>query len=298
MFLWWFVGSALAAAPAHVDLNDLDHWEALADTVLDGPPGCWEIVGKASWNWDAGRWGGSKGDQVFVARMIDGIWQDFRIEALGEVQRERRGKETRVYVEESARFAPLVGRLDGYRPEVEDDRPELNLPDREPTARERAQEERRERRRERRRSEEDGTEGPRNVLNRALDRLSGSVVSSWAQWDGDQDSVVLYRQIPMGETNLDAEQTVRFPGGGAPVALDVMFPDRFMVGDGFPRVTVREAEVHVRVRPSGGALFPTMEAYKFEWSVLGFSGTGAQTIQYKSARPCPVKEADADQPAG
>ena len=305
MFVWWFAALAMSAMPSHVDLNDLDHWEALADRVLEGPPGCWEIVGKASWNWDGGRFGGTRGDQVFVARLVDGVWQEFRIEALGEVQRERRGAESRVYVEESARFVPLVGRLDGYRPQVADSGRQTAVAEEEKTEREQAQEEReqarRDRQRDRRRERrgDSAQDGPRNMLTRFIDRLTGSVVSSWAQWDGERDEVVLYRQFPIQETRLDAEQTIRFPDGGAPVALDLAFPERFTARDGIWSMTVRDAEVKVRVRPSGGMLFPTMEAYKFNWTFLGFSGSGAQTITYRSARPCPATGvSDAPESAG
>ena len=81
---------AIAGAPAGVDLNDLDHWENTAEAFLDGPPGCWEIVGQASWNWDAGRFGMSRGDTIFAAQMVDGLWGEFHLEPLGEVVRERR----------------------------------------------------------------------------------------------------------------------------------------------------------------------------------------------------------------
>ena len=298
MLLWTLFGLACAAAPAQVDLNDIDHWEDEATRVLDGPAGCWEIVGKASWSWDAGRWGGSRGDQVFVVRMVDGVWQEFRIQALGELQRERRGQQERVYVDDDARFIPLVGRVAPGGLKVEDRTPDLVLAPPEPSARDKRRDERRDNRKEQKaeRDPEEAVEvGPRNAIRRALDRLAGSAETSWAQWDGEREAVVLYRSIPMGDGNRApaTEETFTFPAGGPPTELDIQFPERFIVG-GIPRYSINNAEAHVRVRPSGGQLFPTMESYKIEFGVFGFSVIGAQTIVYKSVRPCIVRGTDAE----
>jgi hypothetical protein len=299
MLLWTLVGLVWAGAPTHVDLNDIDHWEMEATRVLDGPSGCWEIVGQASWSWDAGRWGGSRGDQVFLARMVDGVWQEFRIQALGEVQHERRGPEHRVYVDDDARFIPLVGRVAPGGVVVDDRTPDLVLQAAQVTEREQRRDDRQEARREQRRDADDSdtTAGPRNAIRRALDRLSGSAETSWAQWNNDREAVVLYRSIPMGDGRRGpvTEETFVFPAGGPPTELDIQFPDRFMVG-GVPRYSINNAEAHVRVRPSGGQLFPTMESYKIEFGVFGFSVTGAQTIVYKSARPCVVRGSDVQPP--
>ena len=99
--------------------------------------------------------------------------------------------------------------------------------------------------------------------------------------------MVLFRSVPIGDGARApaAEETIQFPGGQVPVALDIAFPQTFYVG-GLPRYRVSDAVVHVRVRSSGGELFPTSESYKVEFGVLGFTFTGAQTIRYKSARRC------------
>jgi len=262
---------ALAAIPAHVDLNDLDRWEAGAEEVLDGPSGCWEMVGRASWNWDIGRFGASRGDAIFVGRLEDGVWQEFHLEPLGEVVREkgRRGAEAQVYQINEPRFAPLVGKLVGRRVKIagsDNDAPE---------------------------DEEVDDKGPNNLVRRALDDLGGSVDTSWAQWDAKREGVTLFRNVPLNDSSRppEAEVTAFFPGGlERAVSVDVVFPKRFYKGT-FPRWRLDNAVVHIRGRPSRSGVFPTVESFSFEFGVFGFTFTGAQTIKYKSARRCKAQVA-------
>ena len=266
-------GVALAAIPAHVDLNDLDKWEAGAEQVLDGPAGCWEMVGRASWNWDIGRFGASRGDAVFVGRLVDGVWQEFHLEPLGEVVREkgRRAQEIQIYQISEPRFAPLVGKLDGRGIRVAgEEEPEPDS------------------KRKKKRDSGDEDPGPTNLVRQALDDLGGSVYTSWAQWDAERDGVTLFRSVPLNDSNRPPEAAVTafFPGGrNQAVSVDIQFPERFYKGT-FPRWRLDDAVVHVRGRASNGQVFPTMESFSFEFGVLGFTFTGAQTIQYKSARRC------------
>jgi hypothetical protein len=266
--LW--TGLALAAVPAHVDLQDLDRWEAGPDQVLDGPSGCWEMVGLATWNWDFGRFGGSRGDALFVGRLDDGVWQEFHLEPLGEVIRDRgrQGTESRVYQLDEPRFAPLVGKITGRRVTLAGSEGAAEEPD----------------------SDEEENRSPNNLVRRALDDLGGSVDTAWAQWDADRQGVVLLRSIPMNESSRPpiAELTAFFPGGrDVAVSVDVAFPERFYKGR-FPRWRLDDAVVHVRGRPSGDSVFPTAESFSFTFGVFGFSFTGAQTIRYKSAKRCEV----------
>lgn len=273
--LW--IGLAVAAVPAHVDLQDLDRWEAGPDQVLDGPDGCWEMVGLATWNWDFGRFGGSRGDALFVGRLDDGVWQEFHLEPLGEVVRERgrRGSESRVYQLDEPRFAPLVGKITGRRVTLAGSDGAAEEPD----------------------SDEE-TRSPNNLVRRALDDLSGSVDTAWAQWDAEREGVVLLRSIPMNESSRPplAELTAFFPGGrDLAVSVDVVFPERFYKGR-FPRWRLDDAVVHVRGRPSGSSVFPTVESFSFTFGVFGFSFTGAQTIRYKTAKRCELPPPADDAP--
>ena len=293
-----FALGALAGAPANVDLNDLDHFELQAEAFLDGPPGCWEVVGKAVWDWDFGRFGLSRGSAVFASTLDDGVWGDFHIEPMGETNRERKTlAETTTYRYEM-RFSPLFGKLHEDI-EVSNEPQPIELPaqlqrrDPKEEAREERQRERHEARRQRQRErrDDDFPDGPTNVLRWGLDRLSGnSAVTSWTQWDEEQRSVLLFRGVPIEDSaNKEAEQIVRFPDGQMPDAMDVIFPDSWFAGT-LPRVRVIDAEAHLRTRPSGSMLFPTRSAFKADMGVFGFRFSGAQSIAYKSFRPCQIEE--------
>jgi len=268
------LASALAAMPPDVDLSHLEAWDGAAERLLDGPPGCWELVGKASWDWDLGRFGSSRGDAVFAGRLTDGAWSEVHLAPLGEVVRDRSGTELQVY-RSAARFAPLVGRLADERITVASEEPAEAEAEAEPEA-------------------DDATDpdDATNVLRSALDRLGGTAITSWAEWDDLAGAVVLHRAVPIGDRARapEAEVSVRFPSGDPlPASLDVMFPPKFKAGRWPRRVTVRDAEAHVRGTIVAGMVFPATEAFQLTFGALGWSGHGAQTIEYKQIRACPTE---------
>ena len=80
--LWlWAMALGWATVPDRVDVDNIEHWEAGMNRLLDGPEGCWELVGKASWEWDFGRFGSSRGDAAFIGRMRGGVWEGFHVES-------------------------------------------------------------------------------------------------------------------------------------------------------------------------------------------------------------------------
>jgi hypothetical protein len=262
--MWWMTTMALAAQPAGVDLNDLDAWEVAAERIIDLPDGCWEWVGQASWDWDVGRWGKSQGDAAFAGKTVDGVWGEVALQPLGELRRERRGTEARVYSDEP-RFAPLVGKLHGARITVARDADDQD---------------------EEARAVEENVEAV-NVLRRALDRIAADAFTSSAEWDDARGGVVLHRSIPLAEgRSEEIAFDVFFPSGGTiPSQVDLMFPARFATGK-LPRWTIRDAEVHLRGVVKGDAVFPSSEAFRFDFGFLGFRFHGAQTIVYKRIRRC------------
>ena len=256
--------AALAAMPPGIDLQDITRWDGRAEALLDGPAGCWEVVGKASWNWDLGRWGGSRGDAVFAGRLVDGHWSEVHLAPLGEVVREKGAQEVRVYAKE-ARFAPLIGRITGSRITVATDEEEVEV-----DAEEQAE--------------------ASNVLRSALDQLGGTAQTSWAEWDDAQGAVQLHRAVPIGDSPRapEAELVARFPDGDAlPTAVDVVFPEHFKAGKWPRRFTIRDAEVHLRGAVAAGQVFPASESFVFEFGMLGIWGRGAQTIRYAQIKACP-----------
>ena len=254
---------ALAGMPPGVDLEAVDRWDGLAEQLIDGPRGCWEVVGRASWSWDLGRFGGNRGDAAFAGRLVDGEWSEIHLAPMGEIQRARRQAEIRVYAEE-ARFAPLFGRIHGARVTVASDTQQVEV---DPTEQAEAS----------------------NVLRRVLDRLGGSAITSWAQWDDVRTGVVLHRMIPLGDHGSDEVHVeVFFPGGQElPTSIDASFPPHFRAGRWPRRFRIRGAEVHLRGAVAGQQVFPASEAYRFDFGMFGWWGSGAQTIAYEHIQPCP-----------
>ena len=274
-----FMSAALAAQPDGLDLEDPTVWETGADMLLDGPPGCWEVVGRASWNYDLGRFASSRGDSVFAARLKDGVWSDFFVDSTGEMLRVgRKGAEERVFVDKQ-RFVPLLGRIsDASMPESwnEDDEKkgdggaEVRVD-----------------------TDGDGytdrNDAAVNIVREILDNLDNNVDYSYAQWNDPRQAVVLVKAIPMGKGSNapEAEVEAVFPGGGRlPSELTVSFPEKFMVGDFPARAKVVDAQIMARGQVVQGAVFPEAETYSFGLAVFGFRFNVAQTIDYQTVRAC------------
>lgn len=261
--MWWWIAMALAAPPEGVDLEDPEPWDEASRQLFEGPPGCWEIVGKATWNHDGARWGVSRGAAAFAGRLVDGVWsRDLHVEPLGEIVREGpRDVERRVYRDDAQPFVPLLGRHPG--------------------------------------GEGDGGPGaPSTVLEEVLAELQGEARYTWVKWDDARGDVVFTEVVPVGDRPDAPEITldVRFPRGGRlPDHADVTFPDRFQVV-ALPPVFVKNAHVELRGVHAGGRVFPAAEAYAADIGVLGMRFHAAQTIQYKSIRPCPEAAPEADSP--
>ena len=267
---------AYAALPDGVDLERTEVWDAGARAALYGPPWCWEVVGRATWDYDAGRFGSAKGDAVFVGRLVDGVWSDVHIEPLGEQVRERR-QETELVFSSEPRLVPLLGQLDDssfYEPTGPESPADAAEADE----------------RKKKRSKPEEPQGPENVIEQVFSELHGGAETVWAAWREANQSVEVIRVVPLskGQRPHEAEVRVRFPNGGTePDRVDILFPPQFLVGDGPVRARVEGARVEATVRPlAGGASFPAAEAYSFSAHVFGFGFTGAHSIQYTSAVRC------------
>jgi hypothetical protein len=261
--VWLLAALAWAAPPEDVDLTDVGGWIEAGADILDGPAGCWEIVGKATWAWEWGRFGGRRGDAMFAARVEDGEWTEIATTSLGEERTDRKTGFARLLYDDEITLIPLVGRV------------KLD--------------------RRRRRGDED--RGPSNVLRDAMAELVGDAEVAYAEWDEPKDGVRLLRSMKLGKTNSEAAWSVWFPGGDAvPTALDVTFPKSFYRGT-LPRIRISDAEVHVRAVASNGRAFPVSESVKYSASAFGFHMQGAQTIQYRRASPCDAPPVEVLPPA-
>ncbi|TVQ91571.1 MAG: hypothetical protein EA397_09520 [Deltaproteobacteria bacterium] len=260
MLLYLLSALAFANTPAHVDLENVDLWAEGADTLLDGPPGCWEVVGRATWAWDLGKYGFNRGDSVIVGRLFDGIWTGFSAISLGEVQRKKKGASRHVYPD-ALRVVPMLGRVD--------------------------ESVRRDSRRSRS-SEPSGSGEAVNLIRTVLDDVGGDVEVSWATWEDTAQAVVYHRGLEVGAGRNPPEATVRvrFPNGGdVPDALEIEFPESWKTQT-FPRAKITSTSVKVRGQIVEGVAFPASEAVKADATVLGMTFSGAQTIDYRSFTPC------------
>ena len=235
---------ALAGAPPN--LEDIDTWEVAAGRLIDGPAGCWEVVGEASWNYEIGKHRSARGDAVFVGRLVAGIWTDIHIEPLGEDVVSRDAPKQRRIYHDVQRFIPLIGRVSPLGEEAEDE--------------------------------------PRNQLRAALEELEHRTQSSWITTE--EGRVQLHRAIPI-RGKKSARITTDFgPESDAPTAWDAAFPSGFRVPNQKLPITISDAEIHLRGRPSGESVFPTAEAYRFTLRMLGFRLQASQTVSYRRFTAC------------
>ncbi len=254
-----------AASPARVDARDATPWLDAWSTLLDGPAGCWEVLGEMSWSYRFGRFEQRQGDATFLAILDGGDWRDAEIRSLGE-ELSRPGRITVLhYPHGQLRLLPLFGRM----PRPEGDGNDVDL---------RA-----------------------NVLSTVLGELTDGAATAYATWDDARGAVILHRELALaggGSATVD----VTFPDGGSlPTALDLTFPEAFRV----PQrriIKVTSASARLRATADGDDLFPTAETMRFTVSALGITGEAAHTIRYTTFRKCgasPVAQPKAlgDEPA-
>lgn len=250
--LWIATAIAANPPPDQTAVENTEVYEASWALIQDGPPGCWEVIGRASWNWDIGKRGYSRGDAAFAGRLEDGVWRDFVLRSLGEDRKEGRHTAVKVFDHEEQRFVPLVGRRKSAR--LDEDK--------------------------------DGVGD--HILTAALDRLGTDVDYSWTSYDEAAEGTILHRAIPFGTGSgaPEAQMDVFFPGlQTLPTKADIAFPESFGV-PGFRLAKVRDAEAHIRAKAFQGMVFPQSESFSFTVGFMGFQATGAQTVTYRTYRPC------------
>lgn len=245
----WLLGAALAAPPAGLMPEEVDQWDPYWTRLQDAPPGCWEVVARATWDWDFGRYGASRGSSVFVGKLEAGTWRDMYIRSLGEVVEKPGDIPIRFYPHDELRFAPLVGRIG---PAILGD---------------------------------DNVE--KDVLSEIVDLFGGEVTTTWSEWNDARGGVVLHRQLPVGSAErAEGTMEVLFPAGGTlPTRLDFTIAEPFTLPNN-PAIHMREASARVRGHVFNSDVFPDAESFSFVATVSGYKVWGAQTVRYDSFRPC------------
>lgn len=274
----WLISAAIAAVPPGVDPDDLDHWEARAKALLDGPGGCWELSGTLQTTLvgylPATRWGRPgrhdlRFSGAFRGRIEAGEWRAFtyRLDP-AEGQEGLDGLEVPIL--------PMLGRMD----------PDLPVRERSP-------------------DEEEGSsltvstgdpEEAFNVVHKFLDDLDPATATTWAHWDDGQQGVVLFEDVPLSDApRADTVSLVTFFPNGEPhgTRLDVQFPKRVRVGEGLVKATLFDTQAHLRGQRVGDEVLPALESLSLGFGALGFTLGFEQRMTYATATRCAAGSAEA-----
>lgn len=262
----WLLSLAIAVAqvPEGVVVDDPGPWQDGVDTLIAGPPGCWEVVGEASWSWAYGRFGLRRGEAVFAGRFDEGTWSELVVRSLGEVEQDKDGS-TRTYAHDEALFQPAIGRSKGMRVSASwspggGGSMDVGV---------------------------DQDAAPRNGLDALLHEIGGRVETAWTSWDVARDGVVLQRQVAVKDGGGEVRQTAFFPGGASlPTEVDTVAPGSVR----FRGAKLQDAELRLRAKVHGGNAFPTAESHVFRVSALFgmVQIESRKSLTYRSWRACKV----------
>ncbi|TNE88366.1 MAG: hypothetical protein EP330_14880 [Deltaproteobacteria bacterium] len=279
---------ALASA-GEVDVEDLDHWRAGTDAMLQGPEGCWRFAGggrvtlaiytPASAFTRAGSHEYvSKG--TFTGILRDGVWEDLVFTETGEEgTSESEEGEGQVSVS-------LGGREERFDMKFE---PSLLFG-------------------ERKQKRHGGSSGnaaadsavdTANVVDRIIASIDPAITTSYAQWDGDHTQVEFVQHVPLSDKARTKEVTLRtlFPEGDKATAVDVIFPRRIQISDLADdddkppfKIVLMDTQAHLRSQRIEDYVLPGAETVSAVVGVLGFTVGWEQRLVYHDTRQCTAAE--------
>ena len=252
--IWLFLTASLAASPASVDLNLVGKWDDAADSLLDGPAGCWDVEATADRKilavvppdlYNSGRQYEEVVRTQIKGKLVDGIWTVY------DAEKTDRGNIKDVHpllrlmqpVAESMEIVPLIGTF----PEV-------------------------------------GQHAPTNLVREVIDEWGGDMSTSYAEWDDARQGVWLRREVPIRKRPRAPVSQVDtfFPKGlFTPTELDVAFPKSFKAGVKLMRFRIDDAQFHIRANGQ-----PTIESASLLVVALGITMGYEQTIRYDRFTPC------------
>ena len=244
--LFFLASIALAAAPDHVDLGDIDRYDGLSRDFLAGPADCWNVVGAVEWHADLGRFGDNRGSGQFIGRIMDGEWLGYRLLSLFEGVPREGSPAWRQIPGSDVHFTPLVGHH---------------------------------------RHLSDGDQDPLGVLKVIFDELGSAVDTAYLEWSDRYGAVVLRRNVGLGKGRVapEAEVITIFPGGGNRASsLDVFFPAKFHTG----MLRWKISDAHIRIDGERDRPLPASEWLSAEVGVLGMGFSISQHIRYNDVSPC------------
>jgi hypothetical protein len=284
---WWWVWSAFAAAPAGVDLDDIDGWTSAAELYRKGPAGCWEFEGS-----------------LHLMLKLDGGASAL---GLGEVTGgEVRGTVSGTLVNhEWTRFhytldqdyqpwmiiRPMWGSVaKGAIVAVDAEGKPLKPPE-----------------------EQDGKR-PRSFSFGGGGEGDGQSIRTstveYVDWDEEVGEVVFVQDVLMeGMGRGEAKAVHHFPGGQRLVtSVDITLPSTASFGRWPLQGTVQRASAHLRSHPVGGVAIPLAQRFSIIAGFFGQTVAADSQLSFSRARRCvvegPVEEAapeampEATQPVG
>jgi hypothetical protein len=132
----------------------------------------------------------------------------------------------------------------------------------------------------------DGGEAAMGLLDEIIDNIDPSITTAYVVWDEATRSVRLHQLVGLAG-DQDLEIKVRFPENGPPTQLDAVFPRRVRFKEDFVRVTIRDAQLHLRGRQTAVGLVPGVEGMSLVVGAMGFTIGLDQRLSYDQVRACP-----------
>lgn len=219
------LGAALAAPPEGVDLDDLDHWEAASQQLLDGPPGCWDLSGTLEIQMALFTPPGLfkraekrtlRASGAFGGRLDGGTWRSFDYTLAFDEDSELKPDDDEAF---EVPVFPLIGEIDQAVVNADGADPDEPVPDEgsvqisvgsssgvEVTS---------------------SSSQAMNLIDGVMDAISPSATTSYAQWFDEPAGVKLLQDAPVDESPNAPQITLEtfFPGGGPHATeIDVIFP--------------------------------------------------------------------------
>jgi len=259
--------------PSFELLDDLDRWEKGMDNVMAGPQGCWDFTGEVVQTvtlhqppdfFSSARVSEFSGKGTFKARLDEGVW--------GKITQEMEDKEDETDFEMP--IVPLIGEV---RSKDGDDGQSVSISVSQDTV-----------------QVAESLGKSVNLLRQAVDEWAGRTETALAQWDKEQQAVMLMREIPVTEDDhRPIHVDVRFPEAGEHAdRIDAVWPRIVKVGKWPVRATIRDAQMHLLAYPHEGMSLPRAESLSLVVGFLGYTLGYEQTLKYRSAAQC-TGDADA-----
>jgi hypothetical protein len=133
-----------------------------------------------------------------------------------------------------------------------------------------------------------GSSEAMNLLDEVLEAIDPVATTSIAEWSDAPAGITLIQDAPITDKPRSPTLTMTtfFPDGQHATELDVRFPKRHKVGDGFVKATLLDPQFHLRGQVVGDEVLPALESASAVFGMLGFTVGYEQKLAYAGAAPC------------